>query len=564
MHVLPVFLIVASLGAAPIEQRYPQAVEIYSCGFERGTDRNYDGWPDDWTRRRGPGYPHYLQIHIAQEASPEGQQCLRMALDGGAALAQSPAIEIEPAASYVLEAFVRTQSLVRDEAVVAIAFLDQNRQPLETVRLPGIRDAKDWRKVRLGPIATNHAAARYATIVLSVAPVDGEDLHGGAMFDDLWFARLPRMSIRTNRPYNLFQPEEAVEVFCQVSGFDEEQGHVMFELLDAREQSLAHHETALGKSGKQRSGPGRVAAENTGGDSPETPAISWRPPLEGPGFYRIRAAMRSGERQILERELSLAVIEPRTGAAGGEFGWSLSKGADPIPLPELAQLVSQVGISWVKFPLWLSEEELIKNEELVRFVERLGSQQIEIVGLLAQPPAKLRAQFGRKDLLTAADIFTPEPEVWYPSLEPVLTQLSMKVRWWQLGDRRRHELRRISAVEHADRAGQEATGPDRAGHAVGLWLDVDGGRHSRAPADVAICEHVGRSAADLDRPGDVPGPRSKRRSGALGHDRAAGPGRLQHGHAGRRPGAADCDRQEARRRADFRHAALQHAARFIE
>lgn len=416
MHLLPVLLIVSTLGSAPIDARYPQAVEIYACGFERGTDRNFDGWPDDWSRRRGPEYPHYLAIQESQESSPEGQQCLRMTLDGGAALAQSPAIPIERAASYVLELYIRTETLVHDEASAAVVFLDQDKQPLETVRLPGVRDATQWRKVRLGPLATNHAAARFAVIELSVSPADGVDLRGAALFDDVWFARLPRMSVRTNRPYNLFQPGDAIEIVCEVSGFDEAQGQIAFDLLDAEGKKLA---------GDVQNIASTLDAKKQ--------ALSWSPPIAAPGFYHVHVAMRSGERQILDRELSLAVIVPRAGAAGGEFGWSLSKGADPLPLPELADLVSKVGISWVKYPLWLGEQELSKNHELVRFVERLSSQQIEIVGLLCNPPDKLRAQFGRNDVLTAADIFTPKPEVWYPSLEPVLTQLSMKVRWWQLG-----------------------------------------------------------------------------------------------------------------------------------
>src|SRR5205823_3313548 len=32
-----------------------------------------------------------------------------------------------------------------------------------------------------------------------------------------------------------------------------------------------------------------------------------------------------------------------------------------------------------------------------------------------------------------ADIFSTEPQIWYPSLEPVMTRLSLQVRWWQLG-----------------------------------------------------------------------------------------------------------------------------------
>jgi hypothetical protein len=426
-------------------------VEIYSSGFEQDTDRNFDGWPDDWTRRRGPGYPHYLAIQESQEPSPEGQQCLRMTLDGGAALVQSPPIPIERAASYVLELFVRTEGLVHDEATATVVFLDEAKQPLESMRLPGVRDATQWRKLRLGPLATDHAAARFARIELGVAPAKsqsenrpqrggqahfapkaaqnepvpdgprtgskGEDLRGAALFDDVWFARLPRMSVRTNRPYNLFQPGETIEIICEVSGFNEERGQIVFDLLN-------NFGAPIGEP-KFENLTNRKLADGSH-------IIRWCPPVEAVGFYRVRVAMRAGERQILQREISLAMILPR-GGGGGEFGWSLTKQAEPIPLPELAELLSKSGVGWVKYPLWLSEQELSTNADLVRFVERLASQRIEIVGLLCDPPESLHAKFGRNDALTAADIFTTKPEAWYPSLEPVLTRLSMKVRWWQLG-----------------------------------------------------------------------------------------------------------------------------------
>jgi hypothetical protein len=63
----------------------------------------------------------------------------------------------------------------------------------------------------------------------------------------------------------------------------------------------------------------------------------------------------------------------------------------------------------------------------------LHFQHIEMVGLLHQPPADVRKKLGDTGKPLAAQIFSSEPELWYPSLEPVLTSLSLKVRWWQLG-----------------------------------------------------------------------------------------------------------------------------------
>ena len=196
MHTLLMLLIVATSPAAPIEARYPQAVEVFSCGFEEAADLNYDDWPDRWTRQRGVEFPHYVGMRISTEPSPQGQRCLRIDLDGGAAALYSPPIAIQPDSSYVLEAYLKTESLVHNEAYLTITYLDDKHQKLDTVRSDGERGAVNWHKVRVGLASPPRASARYAVVGLHLMPGEGMDLRGSALFDDLWLGSLPRMTLR--------------------------------------------------------------------------------------------------------------------------------------------------------------------------------------------------------------------------------------------------------------------------------------------------------------------------------------------------------------------------------
>jgi hypothetical protein len=55
--------------------------------------------------------------------------------------------------------------------------------------------------------------------------------------------------------------------------------------------------------------------------------------------------------------------------------------------------------------------------------------------VLDEPPPALRSQFREPGRLAAASVFA-EPELWQPAVGPIMTRLSLKVRWWQLGDDR--------------------------------------------------------------------------------------------------------------------------------
>jgi hypothetical protein len=112
----------------------------------------------------------------------------------------------------------------------------------------------------------------------------------------------------------------------------------------------------------------------------------------------------------------------------------LPEGDQPLPLPELAGILENAGISWVKYPVWCSEEDGGKKlEQILQFTERLTKSGIELVAMLLEPPEPIREQFGSDATLTAADIFGSDPKNWFPSLEPIMIQMSNRVRYWQLG-----------------------------------------------------------------------------------------------------------------------------------
>jgi len=466
----------------PIEDRYPEASEVFHCTFDESWDANFNGWPDRWTRRRGPGYPHYVKIEINRQPSPAGDRCLRIDVDGGAAAVFSPPVQVGPLFSYVLEGYLKTEGLQYDRAFFSLTLLDDQRMRLETFHCQKVRQTDGWVKFRLGPISPNSDNVRYAMIGLHVEPgEEEEDLRGSASFDDVWLGRLPRIALKSNDPYNFFTDPGKVEIRCTVSGSLERDPTVEFEVEDVSGGTLARLQrqipTRPADTGEELSL--ESLSEQPQGRIGET---TWKPPLPEPGFYRVRATMRGRDKLVQRDELNLVVIEPRRSPPGGEFGWTLPRGDRPLPLPLLGQLIAQAGINWVKYPLWYGEDAGEDSiERLIAFSQRLSAQGIELVGLLHQPPDSLRSRYAQSEALSAADVFAPGPEVWYPSLEPVMTRLATRVHWWQLGADLDTSL--VGFPNLGEKVAQIKGELDRIGQDVNLGIGWNWSNDMPAPAD---------------------------------------------------------------------------------
>lgn len=430
-------LIVAVIPAAPIGSANVQGAEVFHCDFGGSWDKDFNGEADGWIRRKGRGFPEYVSAKISEEPSVVGKHCLRIDMDGGGAVSYSPPIRVGPLYSYVLEGYINTERIEYARAFLSLTLLDEpdeKRLPqrLESYRSEEFLDTEGWVRVRLGPIAPKDSRVRSAIIGLHVEAGVRADLKGVARFDDIRLTRIPRISLTANSRHHLFTDPSRIEVQCKSSGFTEKDKSVMFRLEDALGNLVAQTKKTM----ETRLGTGSYALREDA-ESAEEPCLigtaGWKPPVGGPGFYRVWVTMEGTDGMSHRRDLTLAVIEPRSNPPGGEFGWSLPRGDEPLPLHELSQVVSQAGVSWVKYPLWFGGIGKDRVQQLVIFTERLTIHGIELVGLLSDPPDTLRANYKNSESLWAAEIFNAIPESWYPSLETVMMRMAAQVRWWQLG-----------------------------------------------------------------------------------------------------------------------------------
>jgi hypothetical protein len=111
------------------------------CDFEESADRDYDGWPDHWTRRRSRELPEFLKVGIVPELGASAAQagskksanrCLQIELDGGGAVLSSPPCPISAQFSLALTVRLKTTGLVHDGAWVELALLDAEGNVLQT------------------------------------------------------------------------------------------------------------------------------------------------------------------------------------------------------------------------------------------------------------------------------------------------------------------------------------------------------------------------------------------------------------------------------------------------
>ena len=428
---LPVLILSADLAPSTEQQH---AETVYTTGFEEATDKDFDAWPDDWTRRRGRGYPQYIEISLVDDPEPrtEPSRCLRIELDGGGATVYSPPIPMSPVFSYSFEGFLKTEHLRHDEAYFTVTFYTM-RTVLRKNAMPrrNLPRHPHGQRVRIGPVAPVNEKAEFAVIGLHLMPTVRSDLYGAAMFDDLRLARLPRMAVQTSQPHNLYDSPNDVAVTCEVSGIEQRDPELSFELFDVHGNLLATQTKVLAIEAKDQVGDADHLDQppSRGGFSG---TLTWRPPIPGTGFYRIRVSMYGESDLVLQRTMSLAVMPQMGVPTKSEFGWCMPRGEDPLAANELVGLLATAGVKRIKFPVWHDVGDKDAIDGVAAFADRLSAQGIEVVGVLDKPPEEVREMFGNREHLTVAEVFT-EPDMWRPSIDPLLIRLSLKIQYWQLG-----------------------------------------------------------------------------------------------------------------------------------
>ncbi|MFO0789903.1 MAG: hypothetical protein U0805_10630 [Pirellulales bacterium] len=433
-------LIVLVLG--PVAHgRHADSVAVFSCNFnEKDWDINYDGWPDHWERKEGIEFPHYVNIGIQDDADVPGRKCLRFDLDGAAAAVTTPPIAVVSRYSYLFEAQLKNEELKHSTVVLTLDFCDASGRVVQSEKTEPLTTTSGWQNVRIGPVEPREPNIERAVLGVKVTRGAKGDLQGHVSIADLKVLRLPRIDVTTNNPCNVYTDRSGVTIVCGLSGIRERDPEIDFQLLDGSNRELqSEHFRLNGRlivNKSRRSGPEEA-------DAPEgyEGTLKWQPKIPDYGFYRVVVRMMSAEpgagtsddRELGGRTVDLVVVPPLEMPAHGEFGWTLGDSGDPLTFEELSSLLPEVGINWAKVPVWFGADDQHKGDELIRFVELLGASHIDVVGIVGRPPKGVAAAGQLSREVAIADILAQDPAVWSASLEPVMSRLALRVRWWQLG-----------------------------------------------------------------------------------------------------------------------------------
>jgi hypothetical protein len=436
---------VRSARAAGIE-RPADAIEVFHCAFDEAWDANYDEWPDRWTRDSGEAYPHYVDIRMRPSDDPKatGGQFLELNLDGASAAVSSPPIRVTSRFSYLLATQLYTKGLKYSDVTVSITFCNSAGKRLQS-RKQSLTSRNDgWHTIVIESIDPGDESIDRAVIKLDVRRGSRGDLHGVVCLDDVWLARLPRITVSTNSPYNVYRNKDDVVVRCELSGIREQNPEIRFQLLDASSKEL--HGGSVLLNGRLIEEDTRKASDIVDGigNAPKgyEGVTEWRPKIPQHGFYTVVVTMLSSDatgkqteaqRKMDRRVIWLAVVAPLPMASEGDFGWALPEADRPLSFQDLTGLLPNVGINWVKLPAWYDVSQPRRGDDIIRFVEMLGASNIEVVGVIDRPPngSELAERLGANPSI--ADLLSFDQSVWLPALDPVMSRLSMRLRYWQLG-----------------------------------------------------------------------------------------------------------------------------------
>ncbi|MEO1994601.1 MAG: hypothetical protein ABGZ17_04935, partial [Planctomycetaceae bacterium] len=438
---------------------------VIQYAFGQEMDRDFDGHPDDWMRRRGPEFPPYVRVGIdiqngyvapqafsgygamlsdianvagASGGAPIGQlarssgqlsdknvwqQSLRIEANGGFAAIYSRPIPIVPDYAFILQAFIRSEKLVHDAAVVSVSLLDEKGQRIQRyLSQPVSGHHENWVQVRIRSI---HPRSDAAFLVVGCHMVHNQkkDISGAAWFDEITVSRLPQVVVTSNYRHRFVDLRVPLAIEAGVRGVKPETDYELrLDIVDAH-----------GNASHARRFP--LAAAEAGTNRVEECKIQWLPESMDYGFYRVNCWLYRGSVPIALEKTSLVVLDELTPPRpGGEFGWTVRRRIDGPVLDSLTSLTQQAGINWIKVPLWSTTDGKDKRlpVKLNHMFEGMNRSFIRPVGVLDEPPQPLRGKFS-DDWSGVSELFALEPATWFPVLEPVVARYSSEIHTWQLG-----------------------------------------------------------------------------------------------------------------------------------
>ncbi|MDP1559980.1 MAG: hypothetical protein Q8M16_01115 [Pirellulaceae bacterium] len=414
---------------------------IYSCAFQPDSDLNFDQWPDGWRRQIGAGYPRYSRLEIQPDPIGADNQVLSMALDGGQAAVYSPPLKINQQCSYRLRYRLNIPMKIGHscEAWASFTFYDANEQRLAAYNIPVQSTTDGWIEVESPLISAERPEIDSAVIGLHVRPTEAAALFGHAYFDDIAVQELPRVHLEFSNPLHVFVATDQVRLHCRVSGMRKTDAPLKFELYDELGNSL-RTETLNYLDDSQVS---RLTVSRDGtSQGYAVQQYEWRLVTNNieessrfrEGYYRLVITLLDRDVNPLVREMSFVVIRSESPGPERLFGLSLPLSSIDLDQYTFGATLQQLGVNWIKLPVWLDHEVPEQTQALGNLLQRLARLEIDVVGVLDEPPPRIFKQHWQHEHGIAA--LTSDVDLFLEAIQPILIEWSLRIDLWQIGSDR--------------------------------------------------------------------------------------------------------------------------------
>jgi hypothetical protein len=402
--------------------------------FEERERGNVEDLPMDWLKVEGNGLPHYVNGFLDTAIGASGRSSFRFDLNGGSLIYRYPAgkIPVLPGAVYRVDVKSRTTALQLARARLTAYFADVDGKPiLQSIRrsTPLVSASGDasWHTLSVQiPADFDDAASLVIELGLlqparlsvdSVPPpIPVEDIHGSAWFDDVRVAQVPRVTIRTSRPGNIFPKSAPARFSIGVKDRITTDLSAKLSITDSSNKSVY-----------QRTGKLSLRA----GETTELFGLVEIPDL-APGWYRATLDLDSAGAPVGSHTIGFIQLgdEGNDLRPDPRFGL-IATHLDPDTWPLLPGIIRDVGFGRVKLAVWSRDSgtDSTPSAELDDLLTRFSAQNIDVTACLADIPPAVRSATGAGDWQS---LLKGKPNGWRDPLIFLLSRHGNHLRNWQL------------------------------------------------------------------------------------------------------------------------------------
>lgn len=402
---------------------------------------NVEELPVDWQKVEGEGLPFYVNGRLSRDQARSGRYAFRFDLNGGSLIYRFPSgkVPVKTGAHYRVEAWVRTTPMKQARARITAYFTNRDGRAIgKSIRhsepYSAAAGEDPWRRLGVELTADDPDAAFVVIELGLVQPsvyrpnLVGErelytqDIRGTAWFDDVAVSQVPRVTMSTDQPGNIFPVHVPVTVRVTVNDRFTEDLSASLVIRDATGAVLMQQSQQLDLAGARTIGDQRKQLVVT------LPQLST-------GWYDVRVSMSSqgtvlGEQRVAIVKLAddgrAVPIDPRVGVIATHLpvdAWS-----------ELPRMLPLLGAGRVKLAVWSRTSDAqqssgVRLDELLESLERQGI--VPTACLTGLPPAVSAAVGGEGGWL---DLLKAPRDRWQPALAYLVARHANHVDRWQLGD----------------------------------------------------------------------------------------------------------------------------------